>query len=508
MNLQIGNREKIAGLVILCLATIAVVHWFLVMGKAQAYREAYNYYNTQRARWSQLVSPDTASKIGDYEKDTQVMEDFLKELMTDLNIHFDTVRDYDETTTALAKKRLPALLDVIGQVCDLRTQQFKNVKLTFLDARPDYTGWDLPRPSDYERSLALWDQLSRLQNTVRMLDVMEPSPQRMALQQRYEAELAALRIVIQPNLVMLRELAGELVPTIKKIAHARLIWAQKEKDDKAAGIAVPIKTKEELDTLLKITYPTDPYLIFHYTKQLQFLLRLIKIADEQGIEEIFFVKLLPLRKVDQVTDPNTKMMRLVSEMHFDQIPLPPGYTRGAYGAATGWRPGMPGMPVVPGGAWAPTAPGWGAAPRGDYGDEEEGGYGRVISTATPADPLNPTPTPTPSPVEGGQWIGNAVPIRIGFAASYENALNFLYQISHQRNPFELDRMQMISLPGGKIQIDVTVAPMAWVVGLEGFYAPQGTTRPLTAMPLPPTPAMAATPVSAYGPARLGGGMED
>jgi hypothetical protein len=108
--------------------------------------------------------------------------------------------------------------------------------------------------------------------------------------------------------------------------------------------------------------------------------------------------------------------------------------------------------------------------------------------------FEPTPTPAPMPVPGGEWIGNAVPIRIGFVATWETALNFVYVISHNRNPFELDSWELKAALGGKIQTDVTVMPMAWIKLMDIFYAPPGTTA--TAMAAAPPPAPGSPPVPA------------
>lgn len=101
--------------------------------------------------------------------------------------------------------------------------------------------------------------------------------------------------------------------------------------------------------------------------------------------------------------------------------------------------------------------------------------------------LEPTPTPTPQPNFGGEWMGTAVPIQVGFIAPYEPAMNFLYVISHNRNPFEIDSLRIATMlgEGGKILCLATLTPMAWIKHVELFYMPMVTTGTVTPAPAPP-----------------------
>jgi hypothetical protein len=134
-------------------------------------------------------------------------------------------------------------------------------------------------------------------------------------------------------------------------------------------------------------------------------------------------------------------------------------------------PGTMPMPVpgtVPTPAYGPGyAPGYGVPGYGLPGFPQAGMPGL----------MEPIPTPEPLPVEGGQWVGNGVPIRIGFISSWEIATNYMYLISHNNNPLTIDSLDMkkAGQQGGKIQAEVTVVPMAWIAGIENLYEPEKRT---------------------------------
>ncbi|MBM3333068.1 hypothetical protein FJY63_00235, partial [Candidatus Sumerlaeota bacterium] len=66
MGIQIGNREKIAALAIVCLVAIAAVHYFLIMGKAASYRNTYNDYMGKRQEWGLMVNPQSSDAIDEF----------------------------------------------------------------------------------------------------------------------------------------------------------------------------------------------------------------------------------------------------------------------------------------------------------------------------------------------------------------------------------------------------------------------------------------------------------
>jgi len=521
MNLQVGNREKVAGMIIFCLVAIGAVHWFIFMSKGQAYRQAFEDYQTQRGQWTSMVSSQQESQINKFIQQTQTYEDFASELARDLNVQWEPMF-FDNSKEGI-KKRQDRLLELIGEVCDLRKRHAK-IRLTFLDWRPGQPdpwrptqadpGWDIP--SELPTGIPLWDLVERLKNNALTLRVLDNPLQREMARQEYNNNLMMLRVnpdILDPNPFNPNSLAyryGDLVPLIKKVAHARLIWAQKEKEEKVGNIRLRVSTLDELYDLFEIRLPDNPEVLLHAIKQLQFLLQLMDLAEKQGIEEINRVVLLPTRKIDVAAEEENKA-RLLPEQHFDHFFLP---------EQEGVMPGTPGWPVMPGYP-RPGWPGWpGAAAAGG---EEEGGP----IPGTPGIPsvagqpgMAQFAVPEPVPLQGGVWMGNAVPIQVGFIASWETALDFVWVISHNRNPFEIDQWKLKTTPqGGRIQNVVTTVPIAWVGMIEGLYAPAVTTgtaptavaaapQPAAApAPAAPPPAPAATPAPPITlPSRLGGGI--
>ena len=463
-----GNREKVAGLVILCLVTIGLVHYLFFMDKAHTYRSAYEQYRTEIRQQGSAVSSDQAPRINKFVKQVEEMEDFLEPLALDLNIQWDSYfyATADRTTSQVVEACQDQLVQLINQVSQLR-QAHPKLRLTFLDWG-NGEGWDIPSelPSNLSPQL-MWDHVEKLSVSAMMLKYLDNPIERMVKRMEYNADLLRLG-VNAANVTVIRK-HGELVPLVKRLAHARLIWERKEKDEKGAGIVIPIATVEDLYTVLEINIPENLEILFHGIKQFELLLKLIDLAEQHGVEDIRTVELLPLRKIDQIIEAidGVPKPRLVPEIHFDQRQIfggrLMGYERGYMSEEDMYearyaRPGPPG-------AVRPGMPGFGRRP---------------------GDSLEPTPTPPPQPIAGGMWMGNAVPIRVGFVAPYQTALSFLYVISHNRNPFEIDSLRITTMfgEGGKILSVATLAPMAWVQGLEVYYNP---TTPTVTPPPPPTP---------------------
>jgi hypothetical protein len=501
MSFEVGNREKIAVLVIACLVTIGMIHYFFFLSKTFQYRRAYSKYQTEVRQ--PRVASHQQPQIDKFITDTDDMGNFIDLLARDMNIDYDPV--YFEQGEEAIERMQARLLEQVTEVTQLRQKYAAQLRLPFLDwtdRRPTAAdprtgeGWDVPSrlPSNLRRS-EIWDAVENLNDSKLALDVLQNPAERMAERVRtYNPLLQSLGI--DPN--RLRDVAqhGGLVPLIKRVAHANLLWAQKQQDEQAGDIRIPVDSKDDLFNLLEVELPEDMDALRNAIKQLEFLLRLIDLAAKSSIEEVRKVNLHPVRKIDQIITEDQRL-RLVPEIHFDQN-IPQAGAR---------RPGRRRtyVPEDDGSMYAPDTPG--VRPRVPRQVDPRFQTGRRTGiTDEPVDPLKPTPTPEPIPRRGGDWIGDAVPITIQFLASWENTLNYLYVISHNRNPFDIDSLALGSFEGsgGNVIGEATVVPMTLVKGLEALYAPV-TTSTLTAGPgVGPGPAGAT--VSRPGPVGPGGGI--
>lgn len=453
-NVQIGNREKIAGLTIACLLTIALVHYFFFMGKAQAYRSAYYRYLRACTQIGMMIDPQQANRIRKFIKDNEAMEAYVTELARDLNVDWEPVFFPEEGEEAV-KKRQKRLLELIDQVIDLR-KTHRNIRLSFLDWQ-NGEGWDVPdRLPPGLLAGKIWDYVTKIRETARLMRFVPNLAERNRLRMQYETDLLSLGVDSNRLRAVARH--GQLVPLIKRLAHARLIWQQKLDYEKTSGASAPIQKIEEVYTLLEVRLPEDPETLFHSIKQLEFLLRLVDLAEKRGVEEIRVVDLLPVRKVDDIPVEGQKRL-LVPEIHFDM-------QQGRFPSATGlamrrsWERTRRDMEVR--GWTSPRAP--------------------VVQPTRQQDMMEPTPTPTPQPV--GDWVGDVVPIRITFRASWETNLRFLYELNHNHNPFDIDSLRISTVfgEGGKVETRVTVVPWSVIQGIKPFFAPETTSTVAAASP--------------------------
>jgi len=546
MSMPIGNREKIAGLIILGLVTVGLIHYFVFMPRAAEYRSAYAQYRSAAARFSTSITKEAAPQIARMEQANSNMMTTVTTLAKDLKIDMEPL--FFTPGPERVKQYQDRFVTLVNQIVDLRRSPLR-VKPDFLDWGAGANvgqGWDIPAQLTGS-SAQLWDNVEKLSFKASEMKVLD-NP-RDLINARFGEVNPMTRQLVKPGYIHLLQnigvnwqrlqaappgpsehqrrlgiepfppqyrrpdtvaIHGEIVPTIKKLAHAKLIWEQKLRDERTPGVRIPIQTKEDIYALLEVKLPDDPVQLYLLNKQLELLLQLIQMADKEGVERLVTVQLLPMRKVDDIPDlARPGRHRLASEVHFDQLlqlaalssqanayggsSYPgsygsggyPGSYGGPYGGAYGGGAGYGG----PGGAYPvnPGAPAWGpsAAP---------GGYPGA-PVGAPGTQITPTPTPTPQPLVGGDWAGTCMPMQLKFVANWENTIKYTYRMTHHRNPFEVDSARLESgsqfNEPGKIVSTVTVAPMVRVKGLELLYstAPAPDITPVIATP---------TPYSGYG----------
>lgn len=482
MAFQVGNREKLAGLAIVGLVTIGLLHYFLFMGKANTYRTALNRYMSERAKFSSTVVEGQRQQINDFIAANDTMYDFVYDLMKNLGVDWpDTF--FPEEGEKAVEKRQKRFIELVDETAQLRTKH-ENIELPFLDWSQG-EGWDVPvalPPS--VASQILWDKIEQLRVTameIRVLDNPIALQNKRLVYNRQLAEIGLDSNRLLPEAPGVQTVAnhGPLVPVIKKLAHARLIWDRKVKDEQAGSERIPITSKEELYQLLEIELPKDPDVLFVAIKQLEFLHRVIDIAEQENIEEIRAVKLMPMRKLDAAPDPDNPPNQMLVPEIIPQLAGTMGRMRGS-----SWVPPAAGR--TGGSVYMPSDSDY-----SDYSDYSDGGPAPTPqATAVPGqpapapkefDPFTQLVVPESIPRIGGEWVGDIVPLQIQTFATWENTLEFLYSLNHNQNPFEADSMQLQTNAGegGRITTVVNLVPLANVSGLKAFFAPP-TTATLTA----------------------------
>jgi hypothetical protein len=548
MSMPFGNREKVAVLTIACLVSIGAMHYFVFMDQAKKYKQSLDDYTITKNQYGQSVAPDMKTDIAKMLANNQAMKVQLVDMAKKLSLDVDPVffLQGPDKVPQLQARFLKLVYDLLD-----RRRARRGVDLAFFDWNPapqqlgpqgDGLGWDIPQ--DLPTNLNIWDEIRRLKLAAREMALVDNPFTRQQRQVDYNRALANIglnpnRIALDmtnrkqhlvnlgfsppmlmmppggavgpgmgmgmnPNMAAMPvrppqtvAVHGELMPLIKKLAHARLIMERKQRDPRGG---TEIIDEKELWDLLEIELPDDPEYLFLAIKQLEFLLKLIDLADKERVQKITTVELIPFRRLESLDmpdpiNPAASVTRIVSGIHSDQMYAPMSYMRGPTGgyAITRRVPGKiyPTPPPTPKvGAFTTPAP--------TPGLRSPSAPGAAAGLAW--DPSMPTPTPLPQSNSGGIpiWLGDATPIQIGFTSSWDTTLKYLYRISHNYNTFEPDsaRIQMDPQGGGRVLTVVTLVPYARAFGLDSFYmsasSPVAPARPVAATSAPPPIPAAST----------------
>jgi len=380
MKFRMGNREKKVFGGIITILLIAGLHLLVFSRKAKEFTRILEDFNKSKSDYETVVKQaKNPSEVVKLEKENEQFKTEFKKLVKQLNIHLPGYY-LDGNEDSIRQRREELIINIEKLIT--MAQDLKNTKLSFLEEK----GWNIPLelPEDIQkRPERLWDVISQINGINQILEVIDnPTVKQQKIVQY--GELLKEIGMDEPKIDSLKKF-GRYLPLINRLCHYRLIIKEKPKDIKM--------TDQEIKNLLRIEYPDDN--LFKLNRQLYSLNDLIKLADENKIEEITEVTLNdfveikgPPKKPEEGAEPTPAPQEAPPMGMFDEFAMMGG---GPEGMAFGGR----------------------------------GGYARKQKKAD-------------KPPEN--FLGHGTPILLHFTGSNLNTTNFLYAMSHIPRTYELDSL--------------------------------------------------------------------
>ena len=503
MAMKVGKREKLVAGIIIMIATIAAIHLLVYHPRSSDYKKAKLDHTYQKNVLSQQQSQNVVEGFnqGNYLKSTDKYKaDYDKYLSSlDLNVEAYWLKDnptdakkrdvefekavnnliqfrekyelFSQDSRANAQKTKKKqdfenrFGDTKGEIlANLRDKSVKRIGLSFLEK----DGWNFPRREDFKTeflrndSAGLADKTDNIREKINILQFMKIPERKMELLDSLRRNLIEVgvdhhRLVLLNDARIQQGLSpfGEIVPTLKMMAHVEMLETFANRQKKASksydfkkeefrtGLFNHIYTgfDEEGNEAPRLTYP-GLEIALTTTRQIEALNDILELARNNDIQDIKSVFLYP--KAELVT---FEAATAPGATPPPAVPAPPG--GGALGAAAG----------------APRND-----PRAASGLSAGGGPPSAGASSTGTAPeVEPT----------RKILGAITPIRIEFVSTNENAWNFLYKISTgerfladkdnadaKKALYEIDNIKLIGDEQGVVTVDFVLGVIPFVVGIS------------------------------------------
>jgi len=393
MKFKLGNREKIVAGSIVSILFIAGLHLMVFSNKAKEYDRIVDDWKKARSDVENLVGQaKNPRQVDEYEKANKRYKKEFKTIIEGLQL--DLPKYYLDQSEESKEQRREVCRKLVEKLVTLESD-LENTSLSFLGEK----GWNIPMelPEEIQdRPERLWDVISQINGINRILKVIDNPIVREEKLRQYSELLKEIGMD-EAKIDSLKKY-GKYVPLINRLCHYRLIIKDKPKDFKL--------TDKELQELLRISYPDD--FLFKLNRQLFAMVDLIKLADENKVEEITEATLNDFTEIYKQQEQG--------EVGQESAAATPA------AAPVMMEPGL-----MPGGA-DPAEPGMRFGPGGRGGPMEF--MGMPMGQAQPQEPTGPPKN----------LIGQGSPILMRFTGSNLNVTNYLYTVSHIPRTYEIDSL--------------------------------------------------------------------
>jgi len=428
--MELRPPAKIAIGVVGALGTIAALHFTIFSSRANAYAEAKSKYDAALAGYRDAGRTPDLRVINEFRYAT--LRQKLRYWETSRQLNF-FLPDFYATgdVKIISESHRKNSWDTVRKLLELRREgdAGNGPKLTFLTGPRSWNFVESLPQEMIQRGIVVEDALTDLRDEDRLLNSLAPgSRQFNERTNTYNRKLAALGLDVRFR-DNLRDFLGQQVATLYTLNRIDQVLQKLPADYFGADVGESEKL-EQLYKLFRIEWPKDhnknesPLLA---QRQAEALLKLIELAKGKGIQEITYVRLVDFRELTWEDFDPTKVEATptpAAEMAFDEFNMD-----------------MDAM-------------GMGGEMGGGRFDAAGGGGG--AAAAAPK----------------GESVGLITPIELYVRGTNSSIIEFIYGITNDRNPMEIDRIRLrnIKPAEGIVEAQVFVNVIAYANYIGGTNA--------------------------------------
>ncbi|MDK2970453.1 MAG: hypothetical protein PWP23_208 [Candidatus Sumerlaeota bacterium] len=452
-----NKSGKIVIIVLLALGIIAGLHFLVFRQRATEYMAAKSNYESIRNELNQLGKPKAWADIFRFEYETINREIQFYELLRDANLEnpdpFAAVTTTPEESQAQKEEQLLILWDMLHEL------QAKNggeagTNLTFLNRTQSWNLLEEFPETVNQTGTAVSDLVRKLQDTDALLEQLTAESRLYQEQEfNYATQLYVIGLNILPpaqaqylarinprlaqtppglgnlrNRDQIKENVGELPSIFYTLNRIDLVKKEVPKEE-LGGLRTEMEYNRRLWDLFRLDW--EDSVLFNLYKQSVALQDIVDLAIKHKVAEIRHVKMWDARDItwpppeeeedDAAADP-TGMAG--DEMNMDMMNFGMG------------DPSMMGDPMM--------------------------------MMMDPSMMMMGMPGGAPVVEEEKDIVATAVPIEIQLTASNSNMMAFLYELTHVRKTYAIDKIDLVALPQQEGLVGATI-----VVKVLSYYSPFG-----------------------------------
>lgn len=475
MPAKLGKREKIIVGLVIGIAAIAAIHFFIFQSKQQAFNAAKADFEAKRSQAEALAGVNVNDRqfFDAYREQTAKDEQLLWKAVLDMDLiiplYFSIAeaapkepeqeteearKQYQESMAGYRRRTDPvqvaaeaALIERFEHLLEIARayeagRPWKGdaprqgdpgthvLKLPFIGqgvvgqgGLPE-NGWNLPLalPQSIASGASLWDEVSNLHGVWSVLNVMpRESEDYMRVNNEYIEQLKKMGMDMD-QFPAISENLCEYLPEFIKMLYARHIWNQRKEGEIPRVGSTENLSLALLKDMFMVDFPRmmDPEIapqMLNLNRQLWALEKILPLARRNRIDEIQIVKLYKVKPIG-TADP-AAIAAAKQPAAATPTPARRSLLTGTTGTGANPATGMA-MAGFPGGA--------------------------------------ATPPPSRASVAwlGAPGLGLASHIYLRYVATNENSVRFLYDLLGDKNNFRIDNLTVYSMDDQRITVDLWI----------------------------------------------------
>lgn len=414
--MEMRKSGKITIGIIAALGTIGALHFFIFQERAALYEQQKAAYDAVVGEYRQQGrAPDPGEMYAFRYETLRHQLDYYNSLL-DYNFYLpnyyqdisaidirDQRREFWDVLEALQTRRdlgqPESTAEVPAELQELGVDQWP--QLTFLGDRGWSFATDLPQPLR-ERGIAIEDVMVEIRNTNRLLNALSQGSDAFNYQNNVYRNLLSQVGLDMNRREQIKRSFGELAASLHTLNRIEVVMDRLPEDFWPADTSETAKLNEMYD-LFRMEWPknqTGDEDLHRYMRQGHALVDLLDTAGENGVQEIQVVRGHLVREIrwrdrsQEVEEEQTPQQMGMDEFSLEMMMM---------GGGMGMDPNMMGR---------------------------MGGFGQQMAPPEPE----------------GEAVALGVPIEMRIVGDNASIMSFLYEAVNDREPIELDRLEIRSEP--------------------------------------------------------------